>query len=243
MKRAQGFKIAATSLVLCSLLSAGLGSLFAPTASAAVVSASQFRPVNYTTEYKKVSVAKSVPLTITFSTSGAPKVTVTQPAPTQTPPKTPTTPSTPAPTPTTPSTPAPAPTTPPAGSVSADEQKAFNLLNADRAANGLAPLKLDSRLTLLGRKYAQDMINRKFFSHYNPEGQSPFDRMKAAGITYRAAAENIAINTSVEGAQKAFMNSSGHRANILSSNYTSVGVGVAYAADGRVYVAQEFIGN
>ena len=233
MKRAQGFKIAATSLVLCSLLSAGLGSLFAPTASAAVVSASQFRPVNYTTEYKKVSVAKSVPLTITFSTSGAPKVTVTQPAPTQTPPKTPTTPS----------TPAPAPTTPPAGSVSADEQKAFNLLNADRAANGLAPLKLDSRLTLLGRKYAQDMINRKFFSHYNPEGQSPFDRMKAAGITYRAAAENIAINTSVEGAQKAFMNSSGHRANILSSNYTSVGVGVAYAADGRVYVAQEFIGN
>jgi len=139
-----------------------------------------------------------------------------------------------------PNTPQPKPQNP-SPSVSAAEQQAFNLLNADRAKYGLPPLKLNAKLTKLAGDYAQDMINRNFFSHYNPEGQSPFDRMNQYGIRYTMAGENLAINSSVAGAQKAFMNSAGHRANILNPNYTEVGVGVRYDSKGAVYVVQEFI--
>lgn len=122
-----------------------------------------------------------------------------------------------------------------------EKQQAFTLLNQDRAANGLPALTLNSQLTSLADAYAADMIKRGYFSHYNPEGESPFDRMDKAGITYTAAAENLAINTSVAAAQTAFMNSSGHRANILNSSYTDVGIGVVHSSDGSVYVVQEFI--
>ena len=60
------------------------------------------------------------------------------------------------------------------------------------------PLKFNSQLTALGGTYAQDMINRNFFAHYNPEGQTPFDRMKQAGISYSYAGENLAINSNVD---------------------------------------------
>ncbi|MDF2636293.1 MAG: SCP-like extracellular [Pelosinus sp.] len=134
------------------------------------------------------------------------------------------------------------PTTPTKGTA-ADEKLAFELLNADRAKNGLSPLKLNSQLTALGGNYAQDMINRNFFAHNNPEGQTPFDRMKNAGIGYTYAGENLAINNNVTAAETAFMNSSGHRANILSKNFTEVGIGVRYDAKGSAYVVQEFIGK
>lgn len=130
-----------------------------------------------------------------------------------------------------------------ASTLAADEKKALSLLNADRVANGLPALKANSQLNGLAQTYAQDMINRGFFSHYNPEGKSPFDRMQAAGISYTTAGENLAINNSVEAAEKAFMASSGHRANILNSTYTDVGIGVRYNADGSAYVVQEFIGK
>lgn len=124
-----------------------------------------------------------------------------------------------------------------------DEQQALTLLNQDRAKNGLAALKANSQLTALARAYGKDMISRGFFSHYNPEGQSPFDRMNQAGISYKSAGENLAVNTSVSAAETAFMNSSGHRANILNSGYTEVGIGVVRASNGQVYVVQEFIGK
>lgn len=124
---------------------------------------------------------------------------------------------------------------------SSEVQQALSLLNSDRAKSGLPALTLNSSLSNLGDAYAQDMINRNFFSHYNPEGQSPFDRMKAAGIGYTYAGENLAINTDVAAAETAFMNSSGHRANILNQNYTQVGLGVRHDAKGSVYVVQEFI--
>lgn len=142
----------------------------------------------------------------------------------------------------------PAPTSPDYGSVSSsgltsEEQQAFNLLNADRNANGLPSLKVNTKLNSLADQYAQDMINRGYFSHYDPEGRSPFDRMQQAGITYRSAGENLAINTSVAAAERAFMNSSGHRANILNPSFTEVGIGVKYSPGGSVYVVQEFIGR
>lgn len=126
---------------------------------------------------------------------------------------------------------------------SSEKQQAFALLNQDRAANGLPALTLNSKLTSLADGYAADMIKRGYFSHYNPEGQSPFDRMNKAGISYSTAGENLAINNSVAAAETAFMKSSGHRANILNSSYTDVGIGVVHSSNGSVYVVQEFIGK
>jgi uncharacterized protein YkwD len=98
-------------------------------------------------------------------------------------------------------------------------------------------------LVTLARDYAQDMITRGYFSHYNPEGESPFDRMRRYGVSFRYAAENIGTNSNVTAAHRAFMNSAGHRANILGANYTEIGVGVRYGPGGVVYVVQEFIGR
>ena len=139
----------------------------------------------------------------------------------------------------------PTQTTSPASgtTLSAQEQQALTLLNNDRAKYGLAALKSNSQLTRLAENYAKDMISRGFFAHNNPEGQTPFDRMSQAGISYRTAGENLAINSSVTAAEAAFMNSSGHRANILNSSYTEVGIGVVQSSSGSVYVVQEFIGK
>lgn len=138
---------------------------------------------------------------------------------------------------------APAPAQPPTSQIKAAEQRALELLNADRRVNGLPALRLNGTLVVLAENYGKDMIKRGYFSHYNPEGQSPFDRMRSYGLNYRYAGENLAINTNVEAAQRALMNSPGHRANILNPNYTEVGVGVSYNSRGSVYVVQEFIGR
>ena len=132
-------------------------------------------------------------------------------------------------------------TTTSSADVSAAEQKAVELLNADRKANGLSALTASSALTAVARSHAQDMVDRGFFSHTNPDGKTLADRLKAAGISYSAAGENIAQNQSVEAAETSLMNSSGHRANILNTTYTTVGIGVAYDSQGNVYVVQNFI--
>lgn len=121
------------------------------------------------------------------------------------------------------------------------EKKAVELMNADRRANGLSDLQVSSAVTAVARSHAQDMVDRNFFSHTNPDGKTLSDRLKQAGISYSAAGENIAENISVQAAETSFMNSSGHRANILNSNYTTVGIGVAYDSTGNVYVVQDFI--
>ncbi|MDU4960242.1 MAG: CAP domain-containing protein [Sporomusaceae bacterium] len=127
--------------------------------------------------------------------------------------------------------------------LTAQEQEAFTLLNNDRAKNGLSALKVNSQLTKVAESHAKDMIARGYFAHNTPEGTTPFDRMKQAGISYRTAGENLAINSSVAAAETAFMNSSGHRANILNSDYTDVGIGVVQNSKGQLYVVQEFIGQ
>jgi uncharacterized protein YkwD len=128
------------------------------------------------------------------------------------------------------------------GNMSAEELQLVSLINAERTKQGLAALKANNPLGTVGRVHSQDMADNNYFDHYNQQGKNPFDRMRAAGISFSTGGENIAINTSVSGAHNAFMNSSGHRANILSANYTEVGVGIIH--DGtRIYVAEEFIGR
>lgn len=123
---------------------------------------------------------------------------------------------------------------------SASEEKMLNMVNEERKKQGLNELNSDPNLQELSRAYAKDMFERGYFSHYNPEGESPFDRMEKEGITYRAAGENLAYAPNVEVAHTGLMNSPGHRANILSGDFGKVGIGVI---DGGIYgkmFVQEF---
>jgi len=125
--------------------------------------------------------------------------------------------------------------------VSAYEQKVVELTNQERAKNGLKPLALDTELSKVAREKSRDMQNKGYFSHTSPTYGSPFDMMKKFGISYRSAGENIAMGQRTpEEVVNAWMNSSGHRANILNSSYTHIGVG--YAATGN-YWTQMFIGK
>ncbi len=125
-------------------------------------------------------------------------------------------------------------------SVHAYEQKVAELVNAERAKHGLPALTLSAELCRGARAKSQDMAQNHYFSHTSPTYGSPFDMMKQFGITYRTAGENIAQGqTTPEAVVTAWMNSEGHRANILSTQYTSLGVG--YVANGN-YWTQWFIG-
>ena len=115
----------------------------------------------------------------------------------------------------------------------------LNYINAARSEAGMAALTLDKALCDGAYLKSKDMGVNNYFSHTSPTYGSPFDMMKSQGITYRAAGENIAKNTSVKGAHDAFMNSSGHRANILSSNFGKVGLGF-YQQGYYLYVTQWF---
>ncbi len=120
------------------------------------------------------------------------------------------------------------------------EVQMLSMVNHERVTAGLQPLVMNEPLQSLGRTYAQDMFVRGYFSHYNPEGQSPFDRMEKANISFLHAGENLALAPSVELAMQGLMNSPGHRANILSPNFNKVGIGVL---DGGIYgkmFTQEF---
>jgi uncharacterized protein YkwD len=112
------------------------------------------------------------------------------------------------------------------------EQQMFQMVNLQRVAQGLDPLIFDNSLRDVARAHSDDMFKRGYFSHYTPEGLSPFDRMAKAGITYQYAGENLALAPSTALAMQGLMNSPGHRANILSPNFHRVGIGVI---DGGVY--------
>ncbi len=120
---------------------------------------------------------------------------------------------------------------PESGSVSALERQVVTLVNQERAAYGLPALTLSTQLSDGARLKSQDMRDHRYFDHNSPTYGSPFDMMRSLGITYSAAGENIAMGyASAEAVVNAWMNSPGHRANILSENYTNIGVG--YVADG-----------
>ncbi len=123
---------------------------------------------------------------------------------------------------------------------SAYEQEVIRLVNVEREKAGLAPLTESAPLTRTARMKSQDMHDLSYFDHQSPTYGSPFDLMKSQGIRYRTAGENIAMGyRTPEAVVSAWMNSSGHRANILNASYTSIGVG--YVASGN-YWTQHFTG-
>ncbi|MCL6571156.1 MAG: SafA/ExsA family spore coat assembly protein [Bacillus sp. (in: Bacteria)] len=122
------------------------------------------------------------------------------------------------------------------------ESQVIQLTNQERAKYGLKALTPDWELSRVARYKANDMRDRNYFSHTSPTYGSPFDMMKKFGITYRSAAENIAAGqTTPASVVQAWMNSSGHRANILSTNTTYIGVGYAQGGSQRHYWVQMFI--
>lgn len=127
--------------------------------------------------------------------------------------------------------------------LTADEQEVFNLINAQRTTAGLAALKIDEELQNVARVKAKDMVENNYFSHNSPTYGTPFNMIKKFGITYKAAGENIAGNSTNKGAVNAWMNSPGHKANILSNNYNYTGIAVVSSPKyGKIYV-QMFIGK
>ena len=126
--------------------------------------------------------------------------------------------------------------------LTADENYILTQVNAERAKAGLAPLQVDYRLVQTARAKSQDMINHRYFDHQSPTLGSPFDQMKKAGIIYRYAGENIAGNSSAAGAMTSWMNSAGHRANILNPNFTHTGIGIIEGGSYGKMLTQQFIG-
>ncbi len=121
------------------------------------------------------------------------------------------------------------------------EKEVVRLVNEERAKNGLSALTLNWELSRVARYKSQDMKDNKYFSHTSPVYGSPFQMMKSFGITYRTAGENIARGQATPRAVvNAWMNSAGHRANILNASFTQIGVG--YVASGN-YWTQMFIGK
>ncbi|WP_068677690.1 CAP domain-containing protein [Oceanobacillus sp. Castelsardo] len=121
------------------------------------------------------------------------------------------------------------------------EQEVVTLTNQERAKYGLAALKVDTALSKVAREKSRDMAVNNYFDHNSPTYGSPFDMMKSFGITYNTAGENIAYGqrTPAE-VVNAWMNSEGHRANILNGSFTHIGVG--YVENGN-YWTQQFIGK
>lgn len=119
------------------------------------------------------------------------------------------------------------------------EAEVVRLVNAERAGYGLPPLTQDWQLSRVARYKSQDMRDNGYFSHTSPVYGSPFQMIKSFGISYRTAGENIAVGQRTPAAVvSAWMGSAGHRANILNSSFTHIGVG--YVANGH-YWTQMFI--
>ncbi len=127
--------------------------------------------------------------------------------------------------------------------MNSDEKEVFNLINKQRTNNGLAALKIDEEVQRVARIKAQDMVDNNYFSHTSPIYGSPFNMLNSFKILYKTAGENIAGNSSNSGAVNAWMNSSGHKANILNSSYNYTGIGVVSSPKyGKIFV-QMFIGK
>lgn len=126
------------------------------------------------------------------------------------------------------------------------EQAIFNKVNEERAKAGVAPLTYNKTMEKYARIKSQDMGDKNYFSHQDLSGNLITTKMKADGVSYRAWGENIAYIGGVSDPTALanqfmtnWMNSEGHRKNILSTNFESIGVGV-YKAGNRVYATQEF---
>ena len=120
------------------------------------------------------------------------------------------------------------------------EKQMLDLVNQERAANGLRPLAADPELTEVARRHSADMFARGYFAHDTPEGRSPFDRMQEANVQFLTAGENLALAPTLSVAHTGLMNSPGHRANILRPQFGRLGIGIMDGGMRGLMVSQEF---
>ncbi len=126
--------------------------------------------------------------------------------------------------------------------VKKQESEVVRLLNVERSKRGLMLLKENWELSRIARYKSADMANKNYFSHTSPTYGSPFKMIESFGIRFSAAGENIAMGQdSPSSVMNAWMNSPGHRANILSPSFTEIGVGLAKNSNGRLYWTQLFM--
>lgn len=118
----------------------------------------------------------------------------------------------------------------------------LNLINRDRMANGLSPIALDTALNTLAQNHTQNMLDQNFFGHVNPQGKSPDDRRRSAGIQ-TPIRENLGKSTSIEHVEQGLMRSPIHRDALLDPRMKKVGIGVLKTADGYFLVTQNFSGD
>lgn len=122
------------------------------------------------------------------------------------------------------------------------EDQVITLVNKQRVNNGLQPLTKNWTLAKMARCKSQDMVTHNYFSHTSPVYGSPFTMMQDFGLKFTAAGENIAEGQPTpQAVMNAWMNSPGHRANILSPAYNQIGVGMAKTSSGVIYWTQDFI--
>jgi uncharacterized protein YkwD len=119
-----------------------------------------------------------------------------------------------------------------------------NPANAAETGGRARPLKWNEKLAAVALAHSRDMLRRRYFGHVDSEGGTPTDRINAAGIRWRALAENIAVNRTVADAENDLMDEprfqKNHRGNILNPEYTDVGIGIVQAANGDLYITQDF---
>ncbi len=120
------------------------------------------------------------------------------------------------------------------------EARMLVLINQERAAAGLKPVRADPELAEVARAHSRDMLARGYFSHYSPEGQDLAERMRRGKVNYFAAGENLAYAPTLDGAHRGLMNSPGHKANILRPQFGRVGIGVLDAGDRGLMITQNF---
>ncbi|WP_396327201.1 CAP domain-containing protein [Hydrogenoanaerobacterium sp.] len=122
------------------------------------------------------------------------------------------------------------------------QNRVVELVNKERTSRGLSALTANSKLSDVATLKSQDMADLNYFDHTSPTYGSPFDMMKQFGISYTAAGENIAMGQPTpEKVMEGWMNSDGHRKNILSSSFTQIGVGVVKNSNGQYIWTQMFI--
>jgi uncharacterized protein YkwD len=120
------------------------------------------------------------------------------------------------------------------------EAQMLEMVNAERRAAGLKPVKPDAELTQVARDHSRDMLARGYFSHYSPEGKDLTDRLRQAKVSYLSAGENLALAPTLYTAHNGLMHSPGHRANILRGQFGHLGVGILDSGAHGLMVTQAF---
>lgn len=120
------------------------------------------------------------------------------------------------------------------------EAQMLILINRERARRNLGLLKADPELRVVARVHSMDMFKRGYFSHQNPEGKGPFDRIRKARISFRTAGENLALSPNLKTAHTGLMESPGHKANILHPAFGRVGIGILDGGMYGIMVTQNF---